>query len=46
MTPAKYNVWRRRAGSQDAFLKIGETATPVFDDGTPGSFEYDVTPVR
>ena len=46
MDPVKYNVWRRRAGSLAAFAKIGETTTPVFDDATPGSFEYDVTPVR
>jgi len=46
MTPQKYNVWRRQARSLDPFLKIGETTTPVFDDATPGSFEYDVTPVR
>ena len=46
MNPVKYNVWRRPAGSLAPFAKIGETTTPVFDDVTPGSFEYDVTPVR
>jgi hypothetical protein len=44
--PIKYNVWRRPVGSLAPFAKIGETTTPVFDDATPGSFEYDVTPVR
>ncbi|HEX5044251.1 MAG TPA: hypothetical protein VFV75_15200 [Candidatus Polarisedimenticolaceae bacterium] len=42
----KYNVWRRVAGSMNAFVKIGETTTLTFDDVTPGRFEYEVTPVR
>ena len=42
----KYNIWRRVAGSMDAFVKIGETSTLTFDDVTPGKFEYEVTPVR
>jgi hypothetical protein len=42
----KYNVWRRVAGSMNAFVKIGETTTLTFDDVTPGKFEYEVTPVR
>jgi hypothetical protein len=42
----KYNVWRRVAGSMNAFVKIGETSTLTFDDVTPGRFEYEVTPVR
>jgi hypothetical protein len=46
IVPVKYNVWRREAGSLAPFQKIGETATPVFDDATPGDFEYDITPVR
>jgi cysteine-rich repeat protein len=46
MDPIRYNVWRRPAGSLAPFVKIGETTTPVFDDATPGSFQYDVSPVR
>ena len=46
MNPVKYNVWPRLMGSLEPFLKIGETITPVFDDATPGRFEYGVTPVR
>ncbi len=42
----KYNVWRRVAGSMNAFVKIGETTTLTFDDVSPGKFEYEVTPVR
>jgi len=42
----KYNVWRRSAGSLAPFSKIGETVSLIFDDATPGSFEYEVTPVR
>jgi cysteine-rich repeat protein len=44
--PIKYNVWRRPAGSLAPYVKIGETTTPVFEDASPGSFEYDVSPVR
>ena len=46
VNPIKYNVWRREAGSLAPFQKIAETATPVFDDVTPGNYEYDISPVR
>jgi len=42
----KYNVWRRVAGSMAPFSKIGETTGLLFDDTTPGKFEYEITPVR
>jgi uncharacterized repeat protein (TIGR01451 family) len=42
----RYNVWRRHARSMAAFTKVNETTNLSFDDTTPGSFEYEVTPVR
>ena len=42
----KYNVWRRVAGSMAPFSKIGETTALLFDDTTPGKFEYEITPGR
>jgi hypothetical protein len=45
--PAKYNVWRRVAGSLSPFTKIGAPKTPGYLDTTAGSgtYEYEVTAV-
>jgi hypothetical protein len=46
VNPIKYNVWRRPAGSLAPFSKIGEDHHTGLRRRDPGSFQYEVTPVR